>query len=107
MKLCVKRDLSEHDIVSRIMRKDNYLIGAGPSLLASRVLRASPDSGCCAVCERTLQNNLHAAARLGFCSDGWQCECQTLMRRRVDTCERRHDVRHEHHLTTTGVTNTG
>mmetsp|Transcript_4303 Transcript_4303/g.12400 ORF Transcript_4303/g.12400 Transcript_4303/m.12400 type:complete len:983 (-) Transcript_4303:227-3175(-) len=27
MKLCVKRNLTEHDIVSRIMRKDNYLIG--------------------------------------------------------------------------------
>jgi len=28
VKLCVKRDLTEHDIVSRIMRKENYLIGA-------------------------------------------------------------------------------
>jgi autophagy-related protein 9 len=26
-KLCVVRDLSEHDIVMRIMRKENYLIG--------------------------------------------------------------------------------
>ena len=26
-RLCVVRDLSEHDIVSRIMRKENYLIG--------------------------------------------------------------------------------
>ena len=30
VKLCVKRDLTEHDIVSRIMRKENYLIGAQP-----------------------------------------------------------------------------
>ncbi len=28
LRLCIKRDLTEHDIVSRIMRKDNYLIGA-------------------------------------------------------------------------------
>lgn len=27
LRLCIKRDLTEHDIVSRIMRKDNYLIG--------------------------------------------------------------------------------
>ena len=27
VKLCVKRDLTEHDVVSRIMRKENYLIG--------------------------------------------------------------------------------
>lgn len=26
-RLCIVRDLTEHDIVSRIMRKDNYLIG--------------------------------------------------------------------------------
>jgi autophagy-related protein 9 len=26
-KLCVVRDLSEHDIIMRIMRKENYLIG--------------------------------------------------------------------------------
>lgn len=37
MKLCVKRDLSEHDIVSRIMRKDNYLIGAAPRPLPARL----------------------------------------------------------------------
>lgn len=27
IKLCIKRDLTEHDIVMRIMRKENYLIG--------------------------------------------------------------------------------
>ena len=26
-RLCAQRDLSEHDVVLRIMRKDNYLIG--------------------------------------------------------------------------------
>lgn len=26
-RLCVARDLSEHDIISRVMRKENYLIG--------------------------------------------------------------------------------
>ena len=26
-RLCIVRDLTEHDIVSRIMRKDNFLIG--------------------------------------------------------------------------------
>lgn len=26
-RLCAARDLSEHDIVSRVMRKENYLIG--------------------------------------------------------------------------------
>lgn len=26
-RLCIVRDLTEHDIVSRIMRKENYLIG--------------------------------------------------------------------------------
>lgn len=25
-RLCIVRDLSEHDVVSRIMRKENYLI---------------------------------------------------------------------------------
>lgn len=28
VRLCISRDLSEHDIVQRIMRKENYLIGA-------------------------------------------------------------------------------
>jgi Autophagy protein ATG9 len=26
-RLCIVRDLSEHDIVARIMRKENYLLG--------------------------------------------------------------------------------
>ena len=26
-RLCVSRDLSEHDIVARVMRRENYLIG--------------------------------------------------------------------------------
>lgn len=26
-RLCAARDLSEHDVISRIMRKENYLIG--------------------------------------------------------------------------------
>lgn len=41
MKLCVKRNLTEHDIVSRIMRKDNYLIGAPscPSLPGQPIAR--------------------------------------------------------------------
>jgi Autophagy protein ATG9 len=34
LRLCIKRDLTEHDIVSRIMRKDNYLIGALVSQMA-------------------------------------------------------------------------
>ena len=30
IKLCIQRDLTEHDVVMRIMRKENYLIGATP-----------------------------------------------------------------------------
>lgn len=27
VRLCIARDLTEHDVVARIMRKENYLIG--------------------------------------------------------------------------------
>ena len=38
LRLCIKRDLTEHDIVSRIMRRDNYLIGAPPTALQPKSL---------------------------------------------------------------------
>lgn len=44
-RLCASRDLSEHDIVSRIMRRENYLIGMlnlGVLALNAPVMGARP-----------------------------------------------------------------
>ena len=45
VKLCLAGELSEHDIVMRIMRRDDYLIGARPQLsVAYTQLRPASDS---------------------------------------------------------------
>ena len=45
-RLCVARDLSPHDMVSRMMRKDNYLIGMlNKGVLAMRIPKWLPGAG--------------------------------------------------------------
>ena len=59
-RLCIVRDLTEHDVVSRIMRKENYLIG----MLNKGVLALHVSTPCFGLRKRfmltkTLEWNLH------------------------------------------------
>ena len=74
VKLCVKRDLTEHDIVSRIMRKENYLIGAqqythvphtnsGRKPACQRAL--CPIDACCAMSNESLAQSQLAESGQG------------------------------------------
>ena len=59
-RLCIVRDLTEHDVVSRIMRKENYLIG----MLNKGVLALHVGTPCFGLRKRfmltkTLEWNLH------------------------------------------------
>lgn len=59
-RLCVVRDLTEHDVVSRIMRKENYLIG----MLNKGVLALHVGTPCLGLRKKfmltkTLEWNLH------------------------------------------------
>lgn len=59
-RLCIVRDLTEHDVVSRIMRKENYLIG----MLNKGVLALHVGTPCLGLRKKfmltkTLEWNLH------------------------------------------------
>jgi len=59
-RLCIVRDLTEHDVVSRIMRKENYLIG----MLNKGVLALHVGTPCFGLRKKfmltkTLEWNLH------------------------------------------------